>query len=108
MITSSDYNRAEVHITSPFPDDDRHHRLDILTTRPHLSFTIIPERHFLENQYGIEIMATSTLFEVPIGNSGKVAVTEPAAKVYLLTFTSPPDNRLTTVSLISMPFRKYF
>ncbi|KAM0716585.1 hypothetical protein Q7P37_008030 [Cladosporium fusiforme] len=39
----------------------------------------------------------STLFEVPIGRSGKVVVTEPASKVYLLTFFSPPDNRLTTI-----------
>lgn len=42
---------------------------------------------------------TATLFEVPIGDSGKVTVTEPAAKVYLVTFASPPDNRLTTVCL---------
>lgn len=41
----------------------------------------------------------SSLFEVPIGNAGKITVTEPAAKVYLVTFASPPDNRLTTVSL---------
>ena len=39
-----------------------------------------------------------TLFEVPIGDSGKVTVNEPASKVYLVTFSSPPDNRLTTVS----------
>jgi hypothetical protein len=44
-----------------------------------------------------------TLFEVPIGASGQVTVTEPAAKVYLLTFASPPDNRLTTVSSSSAP-----
>ncbi|KAM0693446.1 hypothetical protein Q7P36_006701 [Cladosporium allicinum] len=37
-----------------------------------------------------------TLFEVPIGDSGKVTVNEPASKVYLVTFSSPPDNRLTT------------
>ena len=51
-------------------------------------------------------MATSTLFEVPIGDSGKMTVTEPAAKVYLVTFASPPDNRLTTVSSMSI-FLKY-
>jgi hypothetical protein len=45
----------------------------------------------------------ATLFEVPIGNSGKVTVTEPAAKVYLVTFASPPDNRLTTVSINVSP-----
>lgn len=40
----------------------------------------------------------SVLFELPIGQAGKIVVTEPAKKVYLLTFSSPPDNRLTTVS----------
>ena len=40
----------------------------------------------------------NALFDVPIGNSGKIAVTEPAANVYLVTFASAPDNRLTTVS----------
>jgi hypothetical protein len=40
----------------------------------------------------------NALFDVPIGNSGKVTVTEPAPKVYLVTFASAPDNRLTTVS----------
>jgi hypothetical protein len=42
--------------------------------------------------------ATPTLFEVPIGDSGKVTVNEVNEKVYLVTFASPPDNRLTTVS----------
>jgi enoyl-CoA hydratase/carnithine racemase len=36
------------------------------------------------------------LFTVPIGASGSIVCTEPAPAVYLLTFTSPPDNRLTT------------
>jgi hypothetical protein len=49
----------------------------------------------------------NALFEVPIGSSGKVTVTEPAAKVYLVTFASGPDNRLTTVSLPSEPPRKH-
>lgn len=38
------------------------------------------------------------LFEVPIGTNGKVVCTQPADKVYVLEFTSPPDNRLTSVS----------
>ena len=63
------------------------------------SFPALPSftTPFLENQYMIENMANA-LFDVPIGNSGKVTVTEPAAKVYLVTFASAPDNRLTTVS----------
>ncbi|KAL7931640.1 ClpP/crotonase-like domain-containing protein [Trichoderma chlorosporum] len=44
---------------------------------------------------------TKTLFTVPIpplGNhpGGSITVTEPQPAVYLLTFVSPPDNRLTT------------
>ncbi|PNS20281.1 Enoyl-CoA delta isomerase 1, peroxisomal [Sphaceloma murrayae] len=35
-----------------------------------------------------------TLFKVPIATGGQVEVTSPAAKVYLLTFSAPPDNRL--------------
>jgi enoyl-CoA hydratase/carnithine racemase len=61
--------------------------------------TFITTRPFLANQYGIAIMANA-LFDVPIGNSGKVTVTEPAPKVYLVTFASAPDNRLTTVSSV--------
>lgn len=35
------------------------------------------------------------LFTLPIGaTGGTFACTQPAPKVYLLTFTSPPDNRL--------------
>lgn len=41
-------------------------------------------------------MAPPTLFTVPIGTEGSIVVTEPAAATYLLTFTSPPDNRLRT------------
>jgi len=50
---------------------------------------------------------TPTLFEVPIGDSGKVTVNEVNEKVYLVTFASPPDNRLTTVSghIASITFR---
>ena len=48
----------------------------------------------------------NALFDVPIGSSGKVTVTEPAAKVYLVTFASAPDNRLTTVSPSNKPLRK--
>ncbi|KAK5660660.1 hypothetical protein OQA88_12024 [Cercophora sp. LCS_1] len=45
----------------------------------------------------------STLFTIPIPPlgahpGGTVVCTSPAPQVYLLTITSPPDNRLTTVS----------
>ena len=33
---------------------------------------------------------------IPTTSSGTITCTSPAAKVYLLTFNSPPDNRLTT------------
>ncbi|KAJ4345206.1 uncharacterized protein N0V89_011335 [Didymosphaeria variabile] len=36
------------------------------------------------------------LFTVPIGTKGKVEVTSPAEKVYVVAFGSPPDNRLVT------------
>jgi enoyl-CoA hydratase/carnithine racemase len=45
---------------------------------------------------------TSPLFSIPIAPvgeqhpGGSVVCTEPADRVYLLTWTSPPDNRLTT------------
>ncbi|KAL2155568.1 hypothetical protein VTH82DRAFT_310 [Thermothelomyces myriococcoides] len=46
---------------------------------------------------------TGTLFTVPIPPlgahpGGTIVATEPAPAVYLLTITSPPDNRLTTAS----------
>jgi len=48
-------------------------------------------------------MASQTLFTLPILNSptsdkasGTVVCTSPSAGVYVLTFTSPPDNRLLT------------
>lgn len=34
------------------------------------------------------------LFTLPIGASGSIVCTLPSPKVYLLTFQSPPDNRL--------------
>ncbi|KAI0125484.1 enoyl-CoA hydratase/isomerase [Xylariales sp. AK1849] len=45
-------------------------------------------------------MAAKTLFTVPIQPlnahiGGNIVCTEPSPQVYLLTFTSPPDNRLT-------------
>ncbi|KAI0871398.1 putative carnitinyl-CoA dehydratase [Hypoxylon argillaceum] len=45
-------------------------------------------------------MASTELFSVPIPArpshpGGSIVCTTPAPKVYLLTFTSPPDNRLT-------------
>ncbi|KAK5997700.1 Enoyl-CoA delta isomerase 3 [Cladobotryum mycophilum] len=47
-------------------------------------------------------MAAKQLFSVPIPAfgphpGGAITVTEPSPAVYLLTFVSPPDNRLTTV-----------
>ncbi|KAL2195686.1 ClpP/crotonase-like domain-containing protein [Corynascus similis CBS 632.67] len=50
---------------------------------------------------------TSTLFTVPVPPlgahpGGAIVATEPAPAVYLLTITSPPDNRLTTASCTAM------
>ncbi|KAK1238104.1 hypothetical protein MKX08_002683 [Trichoderma sp. CBMAI-0020] len=44
---------------------------------------------------------SKTLFSVPIAPlgphpGGSITITEPSPAVYLLTFVSPPDNRLTT------------
>jgi enoyl-CoA hydratase/carnithine racemase len=48
-------------------------------------------------------MASQALFSIPILNSptsgkasGTVVCTSPSSGVYVLTFTSPPDNRLLT------------
>lgn len=41
-----------------------------------------------------------TLFELPIKSDGSLVCTQPKEKVYVLTFTSPPDNRLVTVGQI--------
>ncbi|KAL8918932.1 MAG: hypothetical protein Q9172_005200 [Xanthocarpia lactea] len=35
------------------------------------------------------------LFKLPIGPRGTITCTQPSQRVYLLTFDSPPDNRLT-------------
>ena len=35
------------------------------------------------------------LFKLPIGPRGAITCTQPSQRVYLLTFYSPPDNRLT-------------
>ncbi|KAK3683896.1 ClpP/crotonase-like domain-containing protein [Podospora appendiculata] len=44
-------------------------------------------------------MAAKTLYTIPIpSDAGTIVCTEPAPAVYLLTITSPPDNRLTTSS----------
>ncbi|GAM82188.1 hypothetical protein ANO11243_001670 [Dothideomycetidae sp. 11243] len=40
--------------------------------------------------------AGDVLFQIPIASGGVVKCSTPAAKVYLLEFTSPPDNRLKT------------
>ncbi|KAL2265174.1 hypothetical protein VTJ83DRAFT_6274 [Remersonia thermophila] len=47
------------------------------------------------------------LFTIPIPPlnqhpGGAIVATEPAPQVYLLTFTSPPDNRLTTASCTAL------
>ena len=53
--------------------------------------------------------ATPTpLFTVPIAAlgahpGGSIVCTEPEPGVYLLTLTSPPDNRLTTASVDAPP-----
>jgi len=36
------------------------------------------------------------LFTVPIAPSGSITCTQQGPKIYLLTFLSPPDNRLTS------------
>lgn len=41
----------------------------------------------------------AVLFELPVGAQGKLVCTQPKDKVYLVTFTSPPDNRLISVRL---------
>ena len=38
----------------------------------------------------------ATLFNIPIEPEGSITCTTPQEKVYLLTFVSPPDNRLKT------------
>ena len=35
------------------------------------------------------------LFSLPIAPVGTITCTQPSPKIYLLTFESPPDNRLT-------------
>ena len=35
------------------------------------------------------------LFTLPIEPSGSITCTQPSPKIYLLTFSAPPDNRLT-------------
>jgi hypothetical protein len=40
-----------------------------------------------------------SLFSVPIAGGGSFECTSPAEKVYLLTFISPPDNRMVTAFL---------
>lgn len=43
------------------------------------------------------------LFEVSIeGGAGNVVCTQPAKQVFLITFTSGPDNRLISVCSISV------
>ena len=37
------------------------------------------------------------LFELAIGDDGNLVCSEPAAQVYLVTWTSRADNRLTSV-----------
>ena len=44
------------------------------------------------------------LFTLPIANSkgGNIIATRPTARVYLLTFNHPPDNRLTPAFLSTL------
>lgn len=45
-------------------------------------------------------MAGKELFRLPIAETkGGIVVTEPQPQVYLISFASPPDNRLLTVGL---------
>lgn len=50
----------------------------------------------------------ATLFQVPIASGGTFDCTSPADRVYLLSFESPPDNRLSTAFneafLVSLDF----
>ena|ERR1700712_775239 len=46
--------------------------------------------------------ATKPLFSLPISSGGAFELTSPESKIYLLTFVSPPDNRVTA------PFVKTF
>lgn len=41
-------------------------------------------------------MASLFTLQIPNSSGGTVVCTSPSDKVYLLTFTSPPDNRLLT------------
>ena len=42
------------------------------------------------------------LFTLPVtGSNGTVTATQPSARIYLITFNSPPDNRLTPSFLSS-------
>lgn len=62
-----------------------------------------PSLFSLSTYFTVTKMATKTLFELPIlssptatSASGTVIVTTSTPGIYLLTFTSPPDNRLLT------------
>jgi hypothetical protein len=39
--------------------------------------------------------SSKPLFTLPITTGGEITLTLPAPNIYLLTFTSPPDNRVT-------------
>lgn len=41
------------------------------------------------------------LFELPIEGGGNVVCTQPAKQIYLVTFTSGADNRLTSVRKVA-------
>ena len=65
----------------------------------------LPLLESLYTQHSIAVMAQAShkvLFEVPISTGGSIKCSSPVDKVYLVEFTSPPDNRLTT------PFCKAF
>lgn len=41
------------------------------------------------------MIPSKSLFTLEIGTTGQITCTEPSPETYLLTFASPPDNRLT-------------
>ena len=46
--------------------------------------------------------ARAPLFSLSLPSGGTVNCTQPAPRVYLLTFTAPPDNRLTAAFIQAM------
>ena len=70
---------------------DQHHSLSILNIAVH-SFIC-----FYLYKYHTMTSKRDVLFTLPIGSDGQIVCFRPADRVYVIEFTSPPDNRLTTV-----------